>query len=145
MTKHILNTAKYLSRFILLMLAVGSAPAAEPKTKPYIVFMIGEDEYKTWETLPEFAKTELEPKGFRATIIQADPSDKNNFPGLIEALRDADLLFISLRRRTPYKERLEAVRAHLKAAKPLVGIRTACHAFALALNATQKLDPNSKL
>src|ERR1051326_177901 len=145
----LLAVHKYLFIAPVLILLVGSgrgAPAQMPiRNQPYIVFMIGEDEYKTWETLPEFAKTELEPKGFRATIIQADPSDKNNFPGLIEAVRDADLLFISLRRRTPYKEQLEAVRAHLKAGKPLVGIRTACHAFALALNATQKLDPNSKL
>jgi type 1 glutamine amidotransferase len=46
-------------------------------------------------------------------------------------MRDADLLFVSVRRRTPPKEQLDAVRAHLAAGKPLVGIRTACHAFAL--------------
>ena len=40
-------------------------------------------------------------------------------------------MFLSVRRRTPVKEQLEAVRAHLSAGKPLVGIRTACHAFAL--------------
>ena len=145
MTKHILNTAKYLSRVILLMLVVGSAPAAEPKTKPHIVFMIGEDEYKTWETLPEFAKTELEPNGFRVSVIQADSRDKNNFPGLVEALRDADLLFISLRRRTPQKEQLDAVRAHLDAGKPLVGIRTACHAFAPAPRDEDAVAANPKL
>ncbi len=93
--------------------------------------MIGEDEYKTWETLPEFAKSELESRGYRVTIIQADAADKNNFPGLIQALRDADLLFVSVRRRTPYKEQLDAIRAWLNAGKPLVGIRTTCHAFAL--------------
>ena len=93
--------------------------------------MIGEDEYKTWETLPEFAKTDLEPRGYRVTIVQADGADKNNFPGLVQALRDADLLFLSARRRTPYKEQLDAVRDHLNAGRPLVGIRTTCHAFAL--------------
>ncbi len=98
---------------------------------PHVVFMIGEDEYKTWETLPEFAKTDLEPRGFLITIIHADAADKNNFPGLVAALKDADLLFLSTRRRTPVKDQLDAVRAHLAAGKPLVGIRTACHAFAL--------------
>jgi type 1 glutamine amidotransferase len=107
------------------------AGAAEPSKPSHVVFMIGEDEYKTWETLPEFAKTELEPRGYRVTIIQADTADKNNFPGLVQALRNADLLFLSARRRTPYKEQLDAVRQHLNAGKPLVGIRTTCHAFAL--------------
>jgi type 1 glutamine amidotransferase len=93
--------------------------------------MIGEDEYHTWETLPDFAKRELEPLGYRVTTIQQDPADKNNFPGLVEALKSADLLFVSVRRRTPPIEQLNAVRAHLAAGKPLVGIRTACHAFAL--------------
>src|SRR5438046_816139 len=96
-----------------LILLCLTARAAEPKHNPHIVFMIGEDEYKTWETLPEFAKTDLEPKGFRVTVIQADAKDKNNFPGLVEALRDADLLFISLRRRAPFKEQLDAVKTHL--------------------------------
>jgi type 1 glutamine amidotransferase len=96
-----------------------------------IVFMIGEDEYHTWETLPELAEKELKPKGHTVTIITADPANKHNFTGLVEALRDADLLFLSVRRRTPLKEQLDAVRAHLQAGKGLVGIRTASHAFAL--------------
>ena len=105
--------------------------AAEPSKPAHIVIMIGEDEYKTWETVPAFAKSDLEPRGYRVTIIQADPADKNNFPGLVQALREADLLFISVRRRTPYKEQLDAIREYLNAGKPLVGIRTTCHAFAL--------------
>jgi type 1 glutamine amidotransferase len=113
--------------FLVLFVPIGHAQA---RSKPRIVFMIGEDEYKTWETLPEFGKTELATRGFVIRVIQADPLDKNNFPGLVAALREADLLFISLRRRAPFKEQLEAVRQHLNAGKPLVGIRTACHAFA---------------
>jgi type 1 glutamine amidotransferase len=102
-----------------------------PLQAAHIVMMIGEDEYKTWETLPDFAAKELKAAGHRVTTIHADASDKNNFPGLIDALRDADLLVLSVRRRTPVKEQLDAVRAHLAAGRPLVGIRTASHAFAL--------------
>jgi len=116
---------------VLLALAVRTTTV---QRVPHIVFMIGEDEYHTWETLPDFAKRELEPRGYSITIIQQDPADKNNFPGLVEALRSADLLFVSVRRRTPPVDQLEAVRAHLAAGKPLVGIRTACHAFALRPN-----------
>ena len=113
-----------------IFLTIG-LPAAQGARTYHVVFMIGEDEYHTWDTLPDFAKRELEPRGYRITIIQQDAKDKNNFPGLIDALRSADLLFLSVRRRTPPTDQLNAVRAYLSAGKPLVGIRTACHAFAL--------------
>jgi type 1 glutamine amidotransferase/nicotinamidase-related amidase len=98
--------------------------------RPNVVFLIGEDEYQTWETLPKFARSELAWRGLRVSIIQESDQDKNRFPGLVEALRDADLLLVSVRRRGLPKEQLDAVRAHLDAGKPLVGVRTACHAFA---------------
>lgn len=104
---------------------------ALPAQAANLVFMIGEEEYLTWETLPEFAKKDIEPLGHRVAIIHADMADKNNFPGLVAALKDADLLLVSVRRRTPLKEQLDAVRAHLAEGKPLIGIRTASHAFAL--------------
>lgn len=105
--------------------------------------MIGEEEYKTSETLPEFAKTELEPRGMRVTVIQADEKEKNHFPGIVEALAKAELLVVSVRRRLPPKDQLDAVRAYLAAGKPLVGIRTACHAFAPPLAGKGKPAPES--
>jgi len=98
--------------------------------RPNLVFLIGEDEYQTAETLPEFARRELEPRGFRVEIIQEIPGDKGNFAGLIPALSKADALVVSVRRRALPKGQLDAIRAHLEAGKPLVGIRTASHAFA---------------
>jgi type 1 glutamine amidotransferase len=111
----------------LLWLAVQSSHgyAAEPT---HIVLMIGEDEYKTEVTLPRFVQTELEPRGLRCSLVIADTKQPHNFPG-IEALTSADLLFVSVRRRAPKTEQLEAVRQFLAAGKPFVGIRTACHAF----------------
>src|SRR6478735_5666058 len=136
---------------LLFTLAIAADPARVPPPEhPHVVFMIGEDEYHTWETLPEFATKELEPRGYRVTIVNEDKADKNNFAGLVEALRSADLLFVSTRRRTPPADQLNAVRAFLAAGKPLVGIRTACHAFALRPNdkladpklaAWQEFDP----
>ena len=70
-----------MKRFIVLSAILVSAygAVATSMQSPHVVFMIGEDEYHTWETLPEFAKTDLKPKGYRVTIVQADPADKNNF------------------------------------------------------------------
>jgi nicotinamidase-related amidase/type 1 glutamine amidotransferase len=98
--------------------------------RPHIVFLIGEDEYKTWVTLPQFAKEELAWRGLRVSVVQQSEGDLHRFPGLVEAMRDADLLVLSVRRRALPKEQLAAVRAHLEAGKPLLGIRTASHAFA---------------
>lgn len=98
-----------------------------------VVFLIGEDEYQTWETLPAFAKSELGWRGFDVSIIAQEAPDgqaKHRFPGLVEALREAEVLLVSVRRRALPKEQLDAVRAHLAAGKPLIGIRTASHAFA---------------
>lgn len=96
-----------------------------------VVMVIGDDEYKTEVTLPEFAKSELEPLGFEVQVIHSDSKDKNNFPGLVEALDGADVLLVSVRRRTPPKEQLDAIRSHIAAGKGVVGIRTASHAWSL--------------
>ena len=122
--------SKALIVLVAILVSVG-LPAAKTARSPHVVVMIGEDEYHTWETLPEFADRDLRPRGYLVTIVNQDAADKNNFPGLVDALRTADLLVVSVRRRTPPTEQLDAVRAYLAAGKPLVGIRTACHAFAL--------------
>jgi nicotinamidase-related amidase/type 1 glutamine amidotransferase len=96
-----------------------------------LLMMIGEDEYKTWETLPEFAKTTLEPLGYQVTIIHAEKNNPHDFPGLAEQLPSHDALLVSVRRRTPSKAVLAAIKTHLAEGKPLLGIRTASHAFAV--------------
>src|SRR4029079_7004815 len=95
---------------ILLALALAGMilHPADAQRAQHIVFMIGEDEYHTWETLPEFAKKELDLGGYRITTVNADTADKTNLPGVIEAWRTADLLVLSVRRRTPPAEQLGA-------------------------------------
>ena len=100
----------------------------QPDDRPRAVFVIGEDEYRTEKTLPAFANSELEPLGVRCTFVIADPKAPHDFKG-IEALRDADLMVLSVRRRAPTAEQMSIIRKYLESGKPLVGIRTACHAF----------------
>ncbi len=96
--------------------------------QPHVVFMIGEREYETKKSLPTFAKEYLQSNGYRCTFIHADETDGNNFPGLL-SLKTADLLFLSVRRRALPQKQLALVREYLQSGRPLVGIRTACHAF----------------
>jgi len=116
-----------LGWFLGVLLLAGWVRGAEPGR---IVMLIGEDEYHTWDTLPAFGHSDLEPKGYRVTVVLADATNKNHFPGIVEALKDADLLVLSTRRRNPPRDELDAVRAFLDSGKSLVGIRTACHGFA---------------
>jgi len=110
------------------------APAAAGQDKPSqprrVVFVIGEAEYDTATSLREFARLDLAERNVRATFILADTKQPNQFPG-IEALKSADLLVLSVRRRTPPAAQLKYIRDYLNRGGPLVAIRTSSHAFAL--------------
>ena len=129
---------KYVCPTITSVDILGGQPFRFQHDRRNVVMIIGDDEYKTEVTLPQFAKTDLEPLGFKVTIIHSDEKDKNQFPGLVEAVKKADLVLVSVRRRLPPKEQLDALRQHVAAGKPLVGIRTACHAWSLRDDAQTK-------
>jgi len=111
--------------------SVVSAEVVGRPAQSNVVFVIGEEEYHTSETLARFAKDELEKRGMLCQFVFADEkTDKNRFPD-IEKLRNADLMVLSVRRRILPPEQLAIVREYLESGRPLVGIRTASHAFAL--------------
>jgi nicotinamidase-related amidase/type 1 glutamine amidotransferase len=110
---------------------LGGEPFQFAKRKRRVLMLIGDDEYKTEVSLPALVKSDLAPLGFDTAIIHSDPNDKHSFPGMAERIAEADLVLVSVRRRLPPKADLDALRAHLAAGKPLVGIRTACHAWSL--------------
>lgn len=112
--------------FILLLLACVSMASASN-----IVIMVVEDtnNYEAPRTMRDFAEKQLRPLGHHVTIIDGDKPRPHHFAGLVEALKDADLLVLFSRRRFPPKDQMAAIRAHLAAGKPLLGIRTANHAF----------------
>lgn len=111
--------------FLALLTLVTPLPAAS------IVIMTVEDpdNYESPRTMRGFADNELKAAGHHVTIIEGDKPQKHHFTGLIEALKDADLLILFSRRRFPPTDQMAAIRAHLDAGKPLLGIRTANHAF----------------
>ncbi len=125
---------------IALLAAAALAKAGEPAAHPRIFFMISEGEYDTKTTLPAFAKAELEPRGVACTFSIAPAEHPHDFPN-IEALKTADLLFISVRRQAPSEEAMAFIRAHVKAGKPVAGIRTASHAFAPPPSKTPVVAP----
>ena len=95
-----------------------------------IVMVIGENEYHTWETLPAFARQELAWRGYEVSYVQASPTEGDGHFQNYEQLRNADLIVLSARRRTAPLAMIDLLHAHVSAGKPMVGLRTASHAFA---------------
>lgn len=116
--------------FPLAWLSVAALAGVSLATeKPHLVMVIAEGEYKTEQTLPPFAAANLA-QDFKVTIVQADPADRNNIPG-IKQVATADVVLLSIRRRVLPPDQLAAIREYIKAGKPVVAIRTSCHAFCL--------------
>ena len=111
--------------------------------RPHVVILSAEDEYRTEVTLPEFAGrflrsgsfTPPQPpsadlKDFKVSFVFERSTNKYDLPG-IEVVNEADVLVISARRRPLPADQLNLIKKHVAAGKPVVGIRTASHAFSL--------------
>ena len=103
----------------------------------HIVLIAGDEEYRSEETMPMLARILSRKHGFRCTVLFsfgpdcADYIDPNNQQGLrgLDALGSADLMIIGTRFRNPSDDQAGHVFRYLSAGKPVIGIRTATHAF----------------
>jgi nicotinamidase-related amidase/type 1 glutamine amidotransferase len=103
--------------------------------RPHVVIVMAEDEYKTEQSLPEFALKHLG-QAFRVSQVFGSDKDRNDIPGL-DVLDEADVLLVSVRRRVLPRAQLDAIRKFVERGKPVVGIRTASHAFSVSLQKKQ--------
>jgi type 1 glutamine amidotransferase/nicotinamidase-related amidase len=106
---------------------VGKAFRFAGDRRPHVVIVMAEDEYQTERTLPAFALAHLG-KGFRVSLVFGSEKDRHDLPG-IEALAEADLAVISVRRRPLPPDQMAILKRFVAAGKPIVGLRTASHAF----------------
>lgn len=97
--------------------------------RPHLVIIQGEEEYKTAETLPQFARDQLG-KDYRVSFVWLDEKNKSSFPG-IDVVKDADAVLVSVRRHPLPAAELDLLKRYVAAGKPIIGIRTASHAFNL--------------
>lgn len=101
-----------------------------------IVLVSGDEEYRTEETCPMLAKILSQKHGFDCTVLFAinpdggyiDSNYQKNIPGT-EALDSADLLIIGTRFRQLPDDQIAHFAKFLDAGKPVIGFRTATHAF----------------
>ncbi|MGA1533189.1 MAG: PVC-type heme-binding CxxCH protein [Planctomycetota bacterium] len=100
----------------------------------HIVIVSGDEEYRGEESAPMLAKILSQRHGFDCTVVFAwtdDHIDPNNQAGLrgLECLDSADLMIIGTRFRRPSDEHAAVITRFLDAGKPVIGFRTATHAF----------------
>ena len=116
-----------------LVYAGGMGPGAGK----HVVLVAGDEEYRSEEALPQLARILSVQHGFRCTVLFSidpatgaiDPDKRESIPGL-EALDTADLLVLFTRfRRLPDAD-MKHVVDYVERGKPILGIRTATHAFA---------------
>src|SRR5512140_3579578 len=140
------HTMKFFWALTLLVVALATPASSadwvtyEGKEGPgrgkHIVFLSGDEEYRSEEALPMLAKILAVRHGFKCTVLFAiNPADGTitptvltNIPGM-QALDSADLCFMSLRFRELPDEQMKHFVDYLNAGKPIIALRTSTHAF----------------
>ena len=132
-------------KFVLLALSLlvsfaSAAPlvyegTAGPGKGKHIVFLAGDHEYRSEESLPALARLLAKHHGFKCTVLfNIDPATgeivagNSNMPGM-EALKSADLAVVFLRFQAFPKDQMQHLDDYLNRGGPVIGLRTATHAF----------------
>jgi type 1 glutamine amidotransferase len=101
-----------------------------------VVLVSGDEEYRSEEALPLLAEILAKHHGFETTVLFAidpetghvDPEYQTNIAGL-EQLQDADLMVLFTRFRELPDEQMKYIHEYIQSGKPIIGLRTATHAF----------------
>ena len=129
----------------LAFIMVASAQAAPwvvmegrdgPGKGKHIVFVVGDEEYRSEDSMPQLAKILAVHHGFKCTVLFAinkdtgeiDPKTLDNIPGL-EALKTADMMVMFLRFRELPDAQMKYIIDYTNSGKPIMGLRTSTHAF----------------
>jgi hypothetical protein len=107
-----------------------------PGLGKHIVFLSGDEEYRSEEAMPMLAKILASRHGFKCTVLFAinpqdgtiDPTVQTNTPGLA-ALDSADLCVMGLRYREWPDEDMKHFVDYFNRGKPIIALRTSTHAF----------------
>jgi type 1 glutamine amidotransferase len=129
-------TAARLFVAVLLSVVWLQARAAEPDpAAPLTIHVLsGSKEYRSEESLKPFC-ADLE-KRYNVTVTASWGKDGGNHLDNLDDLAKADVLLLFARRLKLPESEMKLIRAHWEAGKPIVGLRTASHAFSDAENET---------
>ncbi len=121
---------KYVCPTITSDQVLGGTPLRFKNDKPKkCLILAAESLYETEKTLPIFAKKILWGRlGIESKVLTA-VAGQHAIEGLEDEIASADLLLLSMRRRSLPKRQLAAIQRFLSDGKPLIAIRTSSHAF----------------
>src|SRR5215210_7944572 len=108
---------------------------AGPGRGKHIVFLAGDHEYRSEESLPALARILAKHYGFTSTVFfTTDPATGFLAPGSskisgLEALKTADLVVVFLRFQDFPDAEMQHLVDYFDRGGPVVGLRTATHAF----------------
>lgn len=122
-----------------------------PGKGKHIVLVGGDEEYRSEETLPQMGRILAQHHGFKCTVLFAidkqdstvNPNQNDNIPGLA-ALKTADLMVIFTRFRNLPDDQMQHIVDYVDSGRPIVGLRTATHAFNLKGSKFQNYTWGSK-
>src|SRR5262249_47925106 len=94
-----------------------------------LIMLSGSAEYHSDESLATLAEDwQKRFPSIRCTQLNSKDSAGDAIPN-IDALNTADLVFVFTRRLRPPREQLEVFQKYCQSGKPIIGVRTASHAF----------------
>jgi hypothetical protein len=117
-----------------------------------IVLVSGDEEYRSEEALPQLAKILSRHHGFDCVVTFSvdpetgtiNPNLPTNMPG-VQALESADLMILLTRFRDPPPDQMKYFIDYFNAGKPIIGLRTATHAFQIKSGPNRKYSWDSKI
>ncbi|MCY4158294.1 MAG: ThuA domain-containing protein [Bacteroidetes bacterium] len=102
---------------------------------PHIVFVTGDEEYRSEESMPMLARILKRDYGFKVSVCYAinedgfiDPNVLDNIEGL-KLLEEADMMVLFTRFRALPDSQAQYILKFAESGKPMAGFRTATHAF----------------
>jgi len=126
---------------VLLVAGPAVRSADEPKVAragshiPNVVFVTGDEEYRSEESMPMLGRILNRDYGFKVTVCYSlaqdgtiNPNNLESITGL-EAVDTADLVVMFTRFRKLPDDQLQHIVRYAETGKPMVGFRTATHAF----------------
>jgi type 1 glutamine amidotransferase len=128
---------KIMKLFLPLTLILVGQSCNEPSepSSPHIVFIMGDEEYRSEESMPMLASILERELGARTSLCFSvdslgyiDPNRSDYIEGL-EALADADLMVMFTRFRVLPGAQLQLIKDYVESGRPIVGFRTSTHAF----------------
>src|SRR5262245_24062405 len=125
-----------MKRLVLPLILVGllATQSRSDEPAPLKVHIIAGGEYDPVLSMTEFKKYVEERYRVECTTSFYDGTGSPSKLENLDSLKSADLLLLFARRMALREEQMKLIRAHWEQGKPIVGIRTACHAFQKADN-----------